>query len=145
MTVRETSGVARSGEYVRRGVPLAITDNVTSTDGMKISTDFTTGYYYRLPPKTVASDVAFNSDPDQRMQPAIDFYDATLQARFDDAFSASASAASDIDDLRRNRPFSWDRGIYSGNFINWYGWRDFGDLVRGTGTYGFGILAPLMD
>lgn len=102
------------------------------------STDFTTGYYYRLPPKAVVSDITFNSDPDQRMQPAIDFYDATLQARFDNAFSTSASAASDLDDLRRHRPFSWDRGIYSGNFINWYGWRDFGDLVRGSGTYGFG-------
>jgi hypothetical protein len=102
------------------------------------STDFSTGYYYRLPPKAVVSDVTFNSDPNQRMQPAIDFYDATLQARFDAGFSTSASAASDIDDLRRNRPFSWDRGIYNGNFINWYGWRDFGDLVRGSGTYGFG-------
>lgn len=70
---------------------------------------------------------------------AIAAWNNTIRAKFDASFSTNSSASWDWTDLRENRPYASTDGAFDGP-IDWYGWLNFGDGVRGTGTWGLGSL-----
>lgn len=98
-----------------------------------VSTEFTSEYFYRLADLGVETGVTFNNDSNQKLDPAIRLYEKALISRFDNSVSDTPGETYDLDDMRRIRGFTWDYGVYSGNYASWYGWLNFGDAIRDPG------------
>ncbi len=94
-----------------------------------------------IPPADINSKTTFNNDPDQRLQPAIDIWTNNILAKFD--FDQYGTHGMDFDQFRESRPYAWDSDILgvvdgvrlAGQYVNMYGWHDFGGMPRGGGGF----------
>jgi len=102
-----------------------------------LSTEFTSEYFYRIADLGVDPHVIYNNNPGENVRAAIANYEKELLSRFDGSVSTYVDRVSDWNSLRRNRPLTWNFGIYKGNYMNWYGWMNFGDGAR-SGDDGYG-------
>jgi hypothetical protein len=95
-----------------------------------------TNFIDYVPPDNLSSSHTFSGG--EKLQTAIDLWDASIRSKFDSRF-ATGSRKDTFNSLRELRPIKWNGGVFDGQWINWYGWLDFGDFPRGS-NYGFPAL-----
>lgn len=89
-----------------------------------------------MPPISLKTDYTFPGG--EKLQAAYDTWENSIQAKYDGNLATTINN-SDFNKIREARPFIWSGGIHDGQYMNWYGWRTFGDMWR-YGTYGSAAL-----
>lgn len=125
--------VPQSYNYSRELAALKARLYLLATDRYYSSTDFLDF----VPPATIKTDYTFPGG--ESLDTAINAWNDRIRAMFDSAYSNDSQSKKTFTDLRETRPLKWSGGVFNGQYMNWYGWLDFGDMPR-AGNYGFPAL-----
>lgn len=91
-----------------------------------------------VPSKDISTEHVFQGG--EILQNVIEKHNKTILAKFDHTQATHNTAIHDINYLRETRPKTWLTStadpLLAGTPINWYGWMDFGGLVRDSAGFG---------
>lgn len=75
----------------------------------------------------------------EQLDDAFTNWNASKMSLWDSSYSQNTHYKFDIDEMREDRAISSSSGVYNGGPMDWYGWQEFGDVVRSS-SEGFGAI-----